>query len=118
MTYVLRFRPEVVGDLEDAAQWYDDRRQGLGGEFLDECKSVIWGGPQSLDKYRSGISYSVTLPIIPSAPLLVPRWRPQRKEGVARLELWPPTRRAGQRPPGGTQLHAAQASSYTSYGVR
>jgi toxin ParE1/3/4 len=41
MTYVLRFRPEVVGDLEDAAQWYDDRRQGLGGEFLDECKSSL-----------------------------------------------------------------------------
>jgi mRNA-degrading endonuclease RelE of RelBE toxin-antitoxin system len=41
MTYVLRFRPEVVGDLEDAAQWYDDRRQGLGGEFLDECKLAL-----------------------------------------------------------------------------
>jgi hypothetical protein len=34
MTYVLRFRPEVVGDLEDAARWYDDRRLGLGGELL------------------------------------------------------------------------------------
>ena len=41
MTYVLRFRPEVAGDLEDAARWYDDRRLGLGGEFLQECKAAL-----------------------------------------------------------------------------
>ena len=41
MTYSLRFRPEVVGDLEDAAKWYDDRRRGLGGEFLQECKAAL-----------------------------------------------------------------------------
>ena len=41
MTYVLRFRPEVVGDLEDGANWYDDRRPGLGGEFLEECKAAL-----------------------------------------------------------------------------
>jgi plasmid stabilization system protein ParE len=41
MTYFLRFRPEVVGDLEDAGRWYDDRRLGLGGEFLQECKAAL-----------------------------------------------------------------------------
>ncbi len=41
MTYFLRFRPEVVGDLEDGAKWYDDRRLGLGGEFLRECKATL-----------------------------------------------------------------------------
>ena len=41
MTYVLRFRPEVVGDLEDGANWYDERRLGLGGEFLEECKAAL-----------------------------------------------------------------------------
>jgi plasmid stabilization system protein ParE len=41
MKYVPRFRPEVVGDLEQAAKWYDDRRLGLGGEFLEECKAAL-----------------------------------------------------------------------------
>ncbi len=41
MTYVLRFRPEVSGDLEDGAKWHDDRRPGLGGEFLQECKATL-----------------------------------------------------------------------------
>ena len=41
MTKDIRFRPEVVSDLEDAAKWYDDRRLGLGGEFLQECKAAL-----------------------------------------------------------------------------
>ena len=41
MKYVLRFRPEVVGDLEQAEGWYDDRRLGLGREFLEECKAAL-----------------------------------------------------------------------------
>jgi len=41
MTYSLRFRPEVVGDLEDAAKWYDDRKLELGGQFLRECKAAL-----------------------------------------------------------------------------
>lgn len=41
MKYVLRFRPEVVGDIEQAAKWYDDRRLGLGGEFLEECRAAL-----------------------------------------------------------------------------
>ncbi len=41
MTYSLRFRPEVVNDLEDAANWYDDRKIGLGAEFLQQCKAAL-----------------------------------------------------------------------------
>jgi len=41
MTYTLRFRPEVVDDLKDAANWYDDRKIGLGAEFLQECKATL-----------------------------------------------------------------------------
>ena len=41
MTDSLRFRPEVVGDLKDGAKWYDDKRLGLGGEFLQECKGAL-----------------------------------------------------------------------------
>jgi plasmid stabilization system protein ParE len=41
MKYSLRFRPEFVNDLEDAAKWYDDRRVGLGAEFLQQCKATL-----------------------------------------------------------------------------
>ena len=41
MSCVIRFRPEIVGDLEDAARWYDDRKAGLGGEFLQECREAF-----------------------------------------------------------------------------
>ena len=41
MTYSLRFRPEIVDDLEGAANWYDDRSVGLGAQFLQECKATL-----------------------------------------------------------------------------
>lgn len=41
MSFVLRYRPEVVGDLDEASRWYEDRRDGLGGEFLRECKAAL-----------------------------------------------------------------------------
>lgn len=41
MTYALRFRPEVVTDLEEAAKWYDGRGAGFGGQFLAECKAAL-----------------------------------------------------------------------------
>ncbi len=41
MSYTLRFRPEVVTDLEDAARWYDERRPGLGAEFLHETRITL-----------------------------------------------------------------------------
>ncbi len=41
MTYSLRFRPEVVNDLKDAASWYEDRKVGLGAEFLQQCKATL-----------------------------------------------------------------------------
>ncbi len=37
----LRFRPEVVDDLESAAKWYDKRQPGLGAEFLQECSAAL-----------------------------------------------------------------------------
>ena len=41
MNYTLRFRPEVVIDLEGAARWYDERRTGLGAEFLRETRETL-----------------------------------------------------------------------------
>lgn len=41
MSFTIRFRPEVVTDLEDAARWYDERRAGLGAEFLQETRITL-----------------------------------------------------------------------------
>ena len=41
MKYQLRFRPEVVADLANAAKWYDGRSPGRGAAFLGECKSAL-----------------------------------------------------------------------------
>jgi toxin ParE1/3/4 len=53
---VLR-HPEVAQELEAAALWYEERQQGLGGDFLEE--------------------YQVTLDRIRSAP---ERWRKIRDD--------------------------------------
>jgi hypothetical protein len=36
MDYVLVFRPEVRGELDEAYHWYEKQKSGLGNEFL-EC---------------------------------------------------------------------------------
>lgn len=41
MKFALRYRPEVVSDLDEASKWYDERKGGLGAEFLQECKSAL-----------------------------------------------------------------------------
>lgn len=51
MTESLHFRPEVVNDLEHAANWYDDRRIGLGAEFLQECKAALSVSVQSANTF-------------------------------------------------------------------
>jgi len=45
-------RPEARKDLRDAATWYEDRREGLGGDFIDEflgCISRIEEHPESYE---------------------------------------------------------------------
>lgn len=38
---VVRYRSEVADDLRDAAGWYDNKRAGLGDEFLTAFWSAI-----------------------------------------------------------------------------
>jgi len=43
-------RPRARQDLEAAASWYEDRREALGSEFIDEfllCVDRIEGNPDS-----------------------------------------------------------------------
>ena len=42
MSWLIEFRPEVEGDVEEAARWYERREPGLGGEFVEEVIQV-WG---------------------------------------------------------------------------
>ena len=44
MTYALLIRPEAESDMLEAYAWYEERKPGLGGEFLnavDACLEAI-----------------------------------------------------------------------------
>jgi len=41
VTLEVRLRPETEEDLADAAAWYEEQRQGLGHEFLDEVLTML-----------------------------------------------------------------------------
>ena len=41
MSYRIYLRPDAETDIEEAAQWYEKQREGLGDEFLDEVLSVF-----------------------------------------------------------------------------
>ena len=40
---VLSLRDEATADLEAAAEWYEARRAGLGGEFLRTVRALLAG---------------------------------------------------------------------------
>jgi plasmid stabilization system protein ParE len=41
MKYEIRLREEAEKDLDEAASWYEDRRNGLGMDFLDAVSSTF-----------------------------------------------------------------------------
>jgi plasmid stabilization system protein ParE len=41
MSLPLSIRPEAERDLEEARDWYEARREGLGGEFLTAVDDVF-----------------------------------------------------------------------------
>ena len=41
MSYRRLVRPEAEADLGEGFQWYEERRDGLGFEFLGEIKAVL-----------------------------------------------------------------------------
>ncbi len=43
MKYEVSFRAEVPSDLASAANWYDNQREGLGEEFLNEYRLALDG---------------------------------------------------------------------------
>ena len=50
MDYVLVFRPEIRDELDEAYNWYEQQKVGLGDEFIDcidELLDRIFLMPQS-----------------------------------------------------------------------
>lgn len=41
MKFVLRYRPEVVADLDAGRRWYEERSAGLGSDFVVECSEAL-----------------------------------------------------------------------------
>lgn len=41
MSWRVIVRPEAGGDVEEAAAWYDARREGLGDEFVEDVLAVF-----------------------------------------------------------------------------
>ena len=41
MKRIIRLREEADHDLRTTASWYEQRREGLGHEFLDEALSLL-----------------------------------------------------------------------------
>jgi plasmid stabilization system protein ParE len=48
----VRFEPEAVAELEDAALWYDEQRSGLGARFLAAIDATL----ARIDAARHGAS--------------------------------------------------------------
>lgn len=54
----LSYRPELEDDVVDAIAWYDDKRAGLGDEFLLEYLAGIrriWGNPLQFSIAANGL---------------------------------------------------------------
>ena len=41
MKFVLRYRPEVIADLDAGRRWYEERSAGLGSDFVVECSEAF-----------------------------------------------------------------------------
>lgn len=41
MKFALRYRPEVVADLDAGRSWYEERSVGLGAAFVVECVEAL-----------------------------------------------------------------------------
>jgi len=41
MSHKLIIRPEAEAELAEQFDWYEERKQGLGQEFLDEIRAVL-----------------------------------------------------------------------------
>jgi len=72
MTAEVRLRPEAERDLADAAAWYEEQRQGLGRQFLEETQvllSSISENPLAYSLSDSATSTVASIPVWDAIPL-------------------------------------------------
>lgn len=85
--------PEADLDVEEAFHWYEERRDGLGTEFLDELRAAysrILSGPLKYQDLRAGVRcawmrrfpYGVYFAIEPDAIAVVAVLRASRDPAV------------------------------------
>ena len=61
MSWELVFHPDVEGEVREAYQWYEERKEGLGDEFLESLESVYAGlraTPEMHQVLEHGIRHS------------------------------------------------------------
>jgi len=51
MTLKVVFRPAARAELDDAAQWYEDRQPGLGVQFVAEIDRAVDHASKHPDRY-------------------------------------------------------------------
>ena len=58
MTYKIIVRPEAQREIQEAFDWYEERSEGLGAEFLrtaDACLSGVQRNPDAYQKVHSEV---------------------------------------------------------------
>jgi hypothetical protein len=43
MAFALRYRPEVIADLDAGRRWYEERTAELSSNFIVECSEALAG---------------------------------------------------------------------------
>ena len=97
MTRTWRVHPAAVEELSAAALWFDDRRPGLGDEFMDAVSSatrsvldptITWGHylarkstPQLYARSVRGFPYDIVYVIDDSDDVLVLAYAHERRRG-------------------------------------
>ncbi len=100
MTRAWREHPAALDELHGAALWFDDRRAGLGDEFMDAVNSTIrsvldptitWGfylarksTPQLYARSVRGFPYDIVYIIDDAGDVLIVAYAHERRRG----EYW------------------------------
>lgn len=53
MKYKLLVKAEAIQDMTEAFEWYENKRKGLGSEFLEEVNDYFEGITQNPQLYKS-----------------------------------------------------------------
>jgi hypothetical protein len=65
----VELHPEARAELRRAALWYDDRRPGLGGEFIAEVSAALERINEAADSYPTWLGIRAAAPLIRKATL-------------------------------------------------